>query len=58
MKRFIGIFLIALAACRPPASDRYVERIALDDAARGPQVMLASPDTEGAIWALALRLPT
>ncbi|MFN6933697.1 MAG: hypothetical protein ACK4NZ_00920 [Tsuneonella sp.] len=52
MKRFIGIFLIALAACRPPASDRYVERIALDDAARGPQVMLASPDTEGAVWAV------
>lgn len=43
--------LILLAACRPPASDGYVERIALDDARRGPQVLMTSPDTEGAIWA-------
>lgn len=42
---------VLLAACRPPASDGYVERIALDDARRGPQVLMTSPDTEGAIWA-------
>ena len=43
--------LILLAACRPPASDGYVERIALDDARGGPQVLMVSPDTAGAIWA-------
>ena len=50
MKRFIGILLIALAACRPPASDRYVERIALDEGRDGPTVMMTSPDTTQAIW--------
>lgn len=43
--------IILLAACRPPASDGYVERIALDEARKGPLVMLRSPDTQGAIWA-------
>lgn len=48
---FAKIALALLAACRPPASDGYIERIALDDAARGPQVLMTSPDTTGAIWA-------
>lgn len=51
MKRAAIIVLAGLAACRPPASDRYVERIALDDEARGPTVLPTSPDTRGAIWA-------
>ncbi len=51
MKRAAIIVLAALAACRPPASDRYVERIALDDERGGPTVLQTSPDTEGAIWA-------
>ncbi len=51
MKRAAILVLVALAACRPPASDRYVERIALDDARSGPQVLMNSPDTAGAIWA-------
>ncbi|MFA9200126.1 MAG: hypothetical protein ACEQR8_02920 [Cypionkella sp.] len=51
MKRGAILTLAALAACRPPASDGYVERIALDDARRGPQVLMTSPDTLGAIWA-------
>lgn len=51
MRRLAIILLAALAACRPPASDRYVERIALDDEARGPTVLATSPTTEGAIWA-------
>ncbi|MGN3974101.1 hypothetical protein [Tsuneonella sp. SYSU-LHT278] len=51
MKHSAFLVLAALAACRPPASDRYVERIALDDARAGPTVMKTSPDTEGAIWA-------
>jgi hypothetical protein len=46
-----ALLLALVAACRPPASDRYVERIALDDAARGPRVLMTSPDTQGAIWA-------
>lgn len=50
--RFLTVATLALlAACRPPASDGYVERIALDDAKRGPQVLATSPDTAGAIWA-------
>ncbi|ANY19743.1 hypothetical protein A6F68_01226 [Tsuneonella dongtanensis] len=51
MRRLSIIALAALAACRPPASDRYVERIALDDEASAPQVLMVSPGTEGAIWA-------
>ncbi|WP_120717658.1 hypothetical protein [Tsuneonella amylolytica] len=43
--------LAALASCRPPASDRYVERIELGGAAEGPAVMMQSPQVEGAIWA-------
>ena len=51
MKRTAILALAALAACRPPASDGYVERIALDDARAGPQVLMTSPETDGAIWA-------
>jgi hypothetical protein len=50
--RPVAIAALALvAACRPPASDSYVERIAFDEAKRGPQVLMTSPDTQGAIWA-------
>ena len=51
MKRAAVLLLAVLAACRPPASDRYVERMALDDESAGPTVMPTSPDTTGAIWA-------
>ena len=51
MKRAALLVLVGLAACRPPASDRYVERIALDDETRGPTVLAISPDTTGAVWA-------
>jgi hypothetical protein len=52
MKRFVvALVLASPAACRPPASDGYVQRIALDDTAAGPQVLMTSPDTKGAIWA-------
>ncbi|QDM40327.1 hypothetical protein [Altererythrobacter sp. TH136] len=50
MKRFAGLFLCVLAACRPPASDDYVQRIELN-AGRGPTVEPTSPQVEGAIWA-------
>ena len=52
MPRSLTLFpLILLAACKPPASDEYVERsrIVGDDA--GPSAPIDSPDTEGAIWA-------
>ena len=53
MKRRLvaAVALTWLAACRPPASDGYVERIALDDAKSGPRVLMTSPDTQGAVWA-------
>lgn len=51
MKRLSVLMLAAIAACRPPASDRYVERIELDGPDRGPTVMMASPEVDGAIWA-------
>ena len=51
MKRAAVLLLAVLAACRPPASDRYVERMALDDESAGPTVMATSPDTTEAIWA-------
>ena len=52
MKRFGALALVAVAACRPPASDRYVQRIDLaGDQARGPTVLMNSPDVDGAIWA-------
>jgi hypothetical protein len=43
--------LIALAACRPPASDGYVQRYDLGPQSRGPAVELTSPEVSGAIWA-------
>lgn len=51
MRTLLLSCLIALAACRPPASDRYVERIALEEVQEGPRVLATSPDTEGAVWA-------
>lgn len=51
MKRLAALALALLAACRPPASDDYVQRIELSAGNRGPQVLMTSPDVEGAIWA-------
>jgi hypothetical protein len=45
--------LVALAACRPPASDRYVQRIELGADIDRPRVEAVSPDVEGAIWAFS-----
>ncbi len=42
--------LAILAACNPPAADRYVARIGVKERA-APLPPVASPDTEGAIWA-------
>jgi hypothetical protein len=51
VKRFTALLLVTLAACRPPASDRYVQRIELASERDGPQVLMASPQVDGAIWA-------
>ena len=45
--------LAILAACKPPASDDYVERARIDEPAEKPSEPIDSPDTEGAIWAPA-----
>lgn len=51
MKRLATLLLLALAACRPPASDGYVQRIELGADTDRPHVEAVSPDVEGAIWA-------
>jgi hypothetical protein len=51
VKRYGALMLAALAACRPPASDGYVQRIDLAAGDRGPTVEATSPQVEGAIWA-------
>ncbi|WP_095012743.1 hypothetical protein [Tsuneonella mangrovi] len=42
---------VALAGCRPSATDHYVERVDLDGKAQGPHVLKAVPDVTGAVWA-------
>lgn len=51
MKRPALLILAGLAACRPPASDTYAQRIELDADDSGPTVAMTSPDVDGAIWA-------
>ena len=51
MKRLPVLILAALAACRPPASDGYVQRIELGADTDRPHVEPTSPQVEGAIWA-------
>lgn len=43
--------LTALAACKPPASDDYLQRSYSAAEREAPSAPIASPDTEGAIWA-------
>ena len=45
--------ILAIAACKPPASDEYVERSRIAGEATGPSEPVLSPDTEGAVWAPA-----
>ena len=45
------IFVLALAACKPPASDEYIERTRIEPRAAAPSEPIKSPDTEGAVWA-------
>ena len=54
MKPFVAglaAALAMLAACRPSATDEYVERVDLGPAQGGASYGIDPPDTEGAIWA-------
>lgn len=54
MHRAMAIATILFtAACKPPASDEYVERSRIAGEVTGPSAPIASPDAEGAIWAPA-----
>ena len=54
MRRLLALLpLTVLAACKPPASDDYVERTRVGEPAAGPSEPIDSPDTENAIWAPA-----
>ena len=54
MRRLLALLpLTVLAACKPPASDDYVERTRVGKPAAGPSEPIDSPDTENAIWAPA-----
>ena len=53
MRRLLPILpLLALAACKPPASDDYVTRVAIEERA-APAEPIQSPDTEDAAWVSA-----
>ncbi|XUU60476.1 hypothetical protein ACRAQ6_13085 [Erythrobacter sp. HA6-11] len=47
---FSSCALLAVAACKPPATDGFAERDEHAASTDGPSVPLESPDTEGAIW--------
>lgn len=51
MRRTAIVVLAGLAACRPPASDDYVERVPLDRARGEQRAPIASPNVDGALWA-------
>ncbi len=42
---------VTLTACKPPASDDYLERVDLSEAKGASAEPLESPDTTGAVWA-------
>ncbi|NVE93528.1 hypothetical protein [Altererythrobacter lutimaris] len=49
--RFFSVLTcIALAACKPPATDGFAERQERSATSDGPATPLESPDIEGAIW--------
>lgn len=46
----LASLLLPLAACNPPAADDYVARIGVAGR-QAPSAPIASPDTQGAVWA-------
>lgn len=56
MRRTLVILGILFAsACKPPASDGYVERSRIGGERSGPSAPAPSPDSEGALWAPATK---
>lgn len=54
MRRVLALLpLLTFAACKPPASDDYIERTRIEAPAEGPSEPIDSPDTQDAIWAPA-----
>ncbi|MBX7495308.1 hypothetical protein K3172_05505 [Qipengyuania sp. 6B39] len=51
VRTFALVSTLALAACKPPASDDYAERTRLAPAVKAPSDPIDSPDVEGAVWA-------
>ncbi|MXP46074.1 hypothetical protein GRI43_01540 [Altererythrobacter luteolus] len=51
MRLIAALPLVLLAACKPPATDDYVERVEIGASQDMPSAPLESPDTEGALWA-------
>jgi hypothetical protein len=47
----VAALLIALAGCKPPATDGYQERVDLAQAGRFASAPIISPDTDDAVWA-------
>ncbi len=43
--------LLLLSACKPPASDEYVTRERIAGERTAPSTPVASPETDGAVWA-------
>ena len=48
--------VLILAACNPPAADRYVARVGVIER-QAPSPPIASPDTTGAVWAASPKQP-
>lgn len=49
----LSLACLPVAACQPPAADDYVTRTRLAPKTEAPSKPIASPDTEGALWAPA-----
>jgi hypothetical protein len=47
---FAVAMLLVITACKPPATDDYVERVPLAEAQEGASVPIDSPDTANAVW--------
>ncbi|MDN3644833.1 hypothetical protein QWY75_01285 [Pontixanthobacter aestiaquae] len=47
---FVTGLLLAITACKPPATDDYVERVTLSEADGLASMPIDSPDTEDAVW--------
>ncbi len=51
LRLLVSVCLILPSACKPPATDDYLERVDLSETGAFASDPLPSPDTEGAVWA-------